>query len=228
MTVETNLIENWSSLPSEEDAMTEEHTWIWCEMIDAIDETNLSNADVLDFGCNQGGFLRLLHDLRPFRSGTGVDIARRPIEIAEALKGNRPISYRAIAELPDLDQRFDLAFSHEVIYLIRNLEAHARQIAGALKPGGSYYAVTCCHRDSPLWAMWRARIQEFSNVPVPNHSMADIAGAFRTAGFAVSVRRFLANAFVPLGEPNDYFPTDVDRLETYSRWKLMFRFEATG
>lgn len=226
--MKTNLIETWSRQSAEEDTMTEDHTWIWCEMIDAIDETNLSDADVLDFGCNQGGFLRLLHDLRPFKSGTGVDIARRAVGIAEANKGNRPISYHAISDLTNLERRFDLAFSHEVIYLIDDLNEHARQMAGALKPGGNYYAVTCCHRDSPLWAMWRARIEEFSNVPVPNHSIADIAGAFRRAGFAVSVRRFLANAFVPLSEPNDYFPTDADRLETYSRWKLMFRFEAMG
>ncbi|MEL7527562.1 MAG: class I SAM-dependent methyltransferase [Pseudomonadota bacterium] len=212
--MKTNLIETWSSLSDEEDTMTEEHTWIWCEMINAIDETNLSSSDVLDFGCNQGGFLRLLHDLRPFRSGVGVDIARRAVAIAEANKGNRPISYHSVSDLTKLERRFDLAFSHEVIYLIDDLNEHARQMAGALKPGGSYYAVTCCHRDSPLWAMWRARIGEFSNIPVPNHSIADIAGAFRKAGFAVSVRRFLANAFVPLSEPNDYFPTDLDRLET--------------
>ncbi len=226
--MKTNLIETWSSLSNEEDTMTADHTWIWCEMIDAINETNLSGADVLDFGCNQGGFLRLLHDLRPFRSGVGVDIARRPVAIAETLKGNRPISYRATTDLSNLGTTFDLAFSHEVIYLIEDLYAHARQMAAVLKPGGSYYAVTCCHRDSPLWAMWRARIEEFSNVPVPNHCIADIAGAFRKAGFVVSARRFVANAFVPLGEPSNYFPTDADRLETYSRWKLMFRFEATG
>lgn len=225
--VKTNLIETWSNRSSEEDTMTEEHTWIWCEMINAIDETNLSSSDVLDFGCNQGGFLRLLYDLRPFKSGVGVDIARRAVDIAEANKANRPIVYQAINDLNDLERRFDLAFSHEVIYLINDLNEHARQIAGALKPGGSYYAVTCCHRDSPLWAMWRPKIQAFSNVPVPNHSITDIAGAFRKAGFTVSVSRFLATAYVPVSEPSDYFPTDADRLETYSRWKLMFRFEAT-
>ncbi|WP_306145193.1 bifunctional 2-polyprenyl-6-hydroxyphenol methylase/3-demethylubiquinol 3-O-methyltransferase UbiG [Roseibium sp. MMSF_3412] len=226
--MKTNLIETWSNRSFEEATMTEEHTWIWCEMINAIDETNLSASDVLDFGCNQGGFLRLLHDLRPFNSGTGVDIARRAVAIAKTLKGNRPITYHAAEDLADLERKFDIAFSHEAIYLVGDLDRHARQMAGALKPGGCYYAVTCCHRDSPLWAMWRARIEEFSNVPVPNHSIADIAGAFRNAGFAVSVRRFLANAFVPFSEPNEYFPTDADRLETYSRWKLMFRFEASG
>ena len=224
--MKTNLIETWSSLSDEEDSMTEEHTWIWCEMINAIDETNLSGSDVLDFGCNQGGFLRLLHDLRPFNSGVGVDIARRAVEIAEATAGNRPITYHATNDLTDLDRQFDLAFSHEVIYLIDDLDAHARQIAGVLKPGGSYYAVTCCHRDSPLWAAWRSKIQAFSNVPVPDHGVAEIAGAFRNAGFAVSVSRFLANAFIPLSQPSDYFPTDTDRLDSFSRWKLMVRFEA--
>lgn len=222
----TSLIDTWSSRSSEEDTMTADHTWIWCEMIAAIAETNLSESTVLDFGCNQGGFLRLLYDLRHYKTAVGVDIARKAVALAEARKGNRPIVYQASADLTDLENQFDLAFSHEVIYLIEDLEEHARQMARLLKPDGCYYAVTCCHSDSPLWGVWRPKIQAFSNVPVPNHSVEDIAGAFRRTGFNVSVRRFLANAFIPLGEPNDYFPTDVDRLETYSRWKLMFRFES--
>ncbi|WP_299471793.1 class I SAM-dependent methyltransferase [uncultured Roseibium sp.] len=223
--MKANLIDTWSNISSEEDTMTADHTWIWCEMIEAMDERNLANATVLDFGCNQGGFLRLLYDLRHFKSAVGVDIARHAVDLAEAAKGNRPITYRSTTDILKLEERFDLAFSHEVIYLIDDLKEHAKQIAGVLKAGGSYYAVTCCHRDSPLWGMWRPQIQAFSNVPVPNHSVADIAGAFRKSGFNVSVRRFLANAFIPLAEPSDYFPTDVDRLEVYSRWKLMFRFE---
>ncbi len=31
---------------------------------------------------------------------------------------------------------FDLAFSHEVIYLIEDFEDHARQVASVLKQGG--------------------------------------------------------------------------------------------
>ena len=220
----SELIETWATRPEEEDSMTDDHDWIWREMIRAVDTAEVSGARVLDVGCNQGGFLRLLHDLKPFAEGIGVDLARQAVAIAESRKGDRPISYRTAARLDEAGTDFDVAFSHEVIYLIGDLADHAAQIAAVLKPGGSYYAVTCCHSDNPLWAKWRPWIQEFSNVPVPDHSVADIVGAFREAGFDVSVSRFLADAFIPTIEPSEYFPTDLDRIDVYTRWKLMFRF----
>ena len=118
---------------------------------------------------------------------------------------------------------FDLAFSHEVIYLIDDLEDHARQVMSVLKAGVHYDAVTCCHADNPLWATWRAKLSEMSNIPVPNHSVADIATAFRAAGFDVSISRFLAKAFIPTEAPSDYFPTELSRLDVYTQWKLCFR-----
>lgn len=219
----TQLINTWTREPLEESGMTAEHTWIWREMISAIDEQDLSKQKVLDFGCNQGGFLRLLYDQRPFASGIGVDLAQKAVDIAEARKDGRPIDYRATSDLTELGETFDLAFSHEVIYLIEDLARHAEQIASVLKPGSNYYAVTCCHKDSPLWASWRPRIQAFSNINVPDHGVADIAGAFRAHGFDVAVSRFLASALVPLEGANDYFQSDVERLDCYANWKLMFR-----
>ncbi|MEM8978626.1 MAG: class I SAM-dependent methyltransferase [Pseudomonadota bacterium] len=217
------LIDTWSMDLGEEDGMTDEHAWIWREMIKIIPQQDLSSARVLDIGCNQGGFLRLLHDTRPFASGVGVDLARDRVALANAAKGDRPIAYLASNHLRDAGDGFDLAFSHEVIYLIGDLEDHARQVAAVLKPGGHYDAVTCCHADSPLWAIWRPKIAAFSQIPVPNHAVADIVRAFRKAGLKVSVSRFLANAFIPIEPPTEYFPTDVDRLDTYTQWKLCFR-----
>lgn len=219
-----DLIETWASRPEEEDAMSEEHAWIWREMIRAADTEALVGSKVLDIGCNQGGFLRLLYDTQPFSNGVGLDLARQAVTIAEGRKGNRPIRYLAATHLSDAGDSFDVAFSHEVIYLINDLADHAAQIAGVLKPGGTYYAVTCCHRDSPLWADWRPMIQEFSRIPVPDHSVADITKAFEQAGFGIAVNRFLASSFIPLLGPSHYFPSDLDRIDVYTRWKLMFRF----
>lgn len=221
------LIASWSKDPSEEDSMTDEHAWIWREMIKCIPQKDISLAQVLDIGCNQGGFLRTLYDTIPFASGVGVDLAQDRVELANAAKGDRPLNYLATNALADAGEGFDLAFSHEVIYLIEDLEDHARQVASVLKPGGHYDAVTCCHADSPLWATWRPKIAEFSNIPVPNHSVADIAGAFRSAGFKVSISRFLASAFIPTQAPTEYFPSDVERLDTYCQWKLCFRCKKT-
>lgn len=219
----TELISTWSRDASEEDSMTDEHAWIWREMIACIPQPDISAAKVLDVGCNQGGFLRMLYDTRPFASGIGIDLAQDRIALANAAKGDRPLSYIATNTLKDAGEGFDLAFSHEVIYLIEDLKDHANQIASALKPGGHYDAVTCCHSDNPLWASWRPRISEFSNIPVPNHAVADIADAFRSAGLEVSISRFLAAAFIPSEQPNAFLPSDTDRLRTYCDWKLCFR-----
>lgn len=219
----TALLNTWSSDPSQEDSMTDDHAWIWAEMIKGVPAGDLSAARVLDIGCNQGGFLRLLYDTRPFASGIGVDLAQDRVALANAAKGDRPIEYLATRTLSDTGQGFDLAFSHEVIYLIDDLADHARQVASVLVSGGVYDAVTCCHADNPLWATWRPKIAEFSNIAVPNHSVNDIATAFRSTGLHVSISRFLANAFIPMEEPSDFLPSDLDRLDTYCQWKLCFR-----
>ncbi|MEM7724718.1 MAG: class I SAM-dependent methyltransferase [Pseudomonadota bacterium] len=219
----TDLIDTWSTDPREEDSMTDEHAWIWREMIRTIPNRDLGSARVLDIGCNQGGFLRMLYDTQPFASGMGTDLAQDRVALANAAKGDRPLDYLATADLAKTGGGFDIAFSHEVVYLIDDLDNHGRAVASVLKTGGHYDAVTCCHADNPLWSRWRPMIASFSKLPVPNHSVADIATAFRSAGFEVSISRFMANAFVPTAAPSDYFPSDVERVETYAQWKLCFR-----
>jgi 2-polyprenyl-3-methyl-5-hydroxy-6-metoxy-1,4-benzoquinol methylase len=62
--------------------MEDRHNHHWQKSLDVIVETDLSDCEIPDFGCNEGGFLRFLHSQRPFKSGLGVDLARKSIEIA--------------------------------------------------------------------------------------------------------------------------------------------------
>ncbi|MEM6972205.1 MAG: class I SAM-dependent methyltransferase [Pseudomonadota bacterium] len=223
------LIQTWANRTEEEDAMTREHAWIWRAMIRAaLPPGGLSGRRVLDIGCNQGGFLRLLHDSEGYREAVGIDLAQQAVALAESLKGTRPVRYLAATRLAEAGSGFDIAFSHEVIYLIEDLVDHARQVFDVLRPGAAYHPVTVCHSDNPLWSVWHPRLQAVSNLPVPSHSLGDIAEAFRTAGFEVEASRFLADAFIPLEPANDYFPTDQDRLDLYARWKIMFRCTRPG
>ena len=80
------LIETWYVDPKAEDAMSHGHAPIWRHLIGLVPETDLGALTVLDFGCNQGGFLRMLHTMRPFRRALGVDIARQSVDRANALK----------------------------------------------------------------------------------------------------------------------------------------------
>jgi SAM-dependent methyltransferase len=198
MTTTTSpAIETWYVDQQAEDAMAEGHAPIWRHLIDLLPEKDLAERSVLDFGCNQGGFLRLLHSVRPFRRALGVDIAARSIERANELKADMPIQYSVGSYLAGWDGAFDLAFSHEVVYLVPDIDAHAADIWRSLKPGGVYYAVTGCHTDNPLWPAWRGFIAEKTNTVVQDRSISDYARAFSEAGFKVSARKLRFDGFIP-------------------------------
>ena len=128
-----NLIKTWANSLEREEDMNEDHLWIWKEIINSIPQQNLEHTKVLDIGCNQGGFLRTLYDAKPFHQGVGVDIATHSVSIAQQRKENRPIEYIATPKITDAGTGFDFAFSHEVIYLIEDLEDHIKQVSSVLK-----------------------------------------------------------------------------------------------
>ncbi|MFT2603543.1 SAM-dependent methyltransferase, partial [Escherichia coli] len=74
MSSDAGTIATWYVDPDAENAMADGHAPIWRHLIGLVPEQDLSTRTVLDFGCNQGGFLRHLHALRPFRKALGIDI----------------------------------------------------------------------------------------------------------------------------------------------------------
>lgn len=219
-----STIATWNRNPADEEAMGAAHAPIWRRMADVSVPHDMSTSTVLDYGCNQGGFLRLLYDNRPFRSAVGIDIARESVARAELLKGQRPIEYKVADTAASLGRVFDYAFSHEVIYLLPDLAAHARDIRAALQPGGSYVAAMGCHTDSSIWPRWRKLIAESSSIPLYDHSLEDVSRAFADAGFTVSVRPLALDAFMQVTIGSAYFPKVVDQLRYYTTDKVLFRF----
>ena len=220
----SGTISTWNRNPADEEAMGAAHTPIWRHMIDVSVSDDLRDATVLDYGCNQGGFLRMLYDRHPFRAGVGLDIARESVARAELLKRQRPIEYRAGSIAADLGHSFDFAFSHEVLYLLPDLSVHAADMKEALRPGGAYVAAVGCHTDSAVWPKGRKLIAETSSIPVYDHSLDRVAKAFSDAGFTVSVRPLALDAFMPVTVGSEYFPKIVDQLRYYSQDKVLFRF----
>jgi len=224
MTSTTDLrYATWHTDSKREAAMEDGHRPLWCHFIDSIPESDLSTRQVLDFGCNRGGFLRLLHARKPFRGALGVDIARDSIAAARTLVGLAPIEYEVASDLSAWPDRFDVAFSYEVIYLLPDIAAHAASMHAALRRGGVYYAVTGCHTDSPLWPNFRRVIGETTNAPVQDRSPEDYAAAFAGAGFDVSVRRFRYDGFVSAAKDSRYYPKLTDAIDYAAEHKLMFR-----
>jgi SAM-dependent methyltransferase len=215
--------DTWHNDPALEPAMEESHRPMWRHFIETILEADLSTRDVLDFGCNRGGFLRLLYALKPFHRGLGVDIARESINAARGLASLTPVEFVVATDLTPWQGGFDLAFSYEVIYLLPDITAHAKSIHAALRPGGVYYAVTGGHTGNPLWSRWRELLGRTTNAPVQDRAPEEYAEGFAAAGFDVSLRRFGYNGFVSATKDRRYYPRLTDALDYPSEHKLLFR-----
>jgi SAM-dependent methyltransferase len=196
----------------EDEAMQDAHGFVWKAMLDTID-VDLAGKRVLDAGCNRGGFLCLLSDACGIAEGRGYDPASGAIDDARRLAGRRPLRFEVADSVPPGWGSFDVAFSHEVLYLIHDLSTHADAILEALTPGGSYYAVIGVHTGSPLMADWhRAHLDELQLPKL--YSIDEVAGVFEAAGFEVAGAR-LKIGFVPASGHTSADRTDrTDRTES--------------
>jgi SAM-dependent methyltransferase len=191
-------------------------------MLDTID-IDLAGKRVLDAGCNRGGFLRLLADRCGIAEGFGYDPASGAIEDARRLAGRRPLEFEAADTVPTGWDGFDAAFSHEVLYLLHDLSAHARAIFAALAPGGVYYAVMGVHSASPLMADWHRANADELHLP-KLYDIDEVIAAFTAAGFDAAAAR-LAVRFVPTaGHGHHDRGRLLDWLDYYHDQKLLLRF----
>jgi SAM-dependent methyltransferase len=211
----------WRSAVDDE-AMQDEHGFIWRAMLDTID-VDLAGRRVLDAGCNRGGFLRLLADRHDIADGFGYDPAAGAIEDARRLAGDRPLHFEASSSVPDTWSGLDVAFSHEILYLLPDLSAHAVAIHRSLGPGGVYFAVLGVHTASPLMVEWHAANREELQLP-PLYDVDEVIATFRRAGFDAAISR-LAIRFVPsTGRGHYHESRPLDWLAYYHDQKLMLRF----
>ena len=207
----------------EDEAMQDAHGFVWKAMVDTVD-VDLAGTRVLDAGCNRGGFLRLLADACGIAEGRGYDPASGAIDDARRLAGARPLQFEVADSVPAGWRSFDVAFSHEVLYLIDDLPAHVVGIFAALAPGGSYYAVMGVHTGSPFMAEWHRVHAEELRLP-KLYSIDEVAGVFGAAGFDVAAAR-LKIGFVPATGHGDDRAGDPELLrwvEYYNDHKLLLR-----
>lgn len=204
--------------------MADNHHFLWLQMIRLLEEKDIRSMTVLDFGCNQGGFLRLLYDQKPFKFGYGVDIAQDSVTAANILKEDRPLSYEVCLDLSQLGKQVELAFSHEVLYLLADLRHHAEQINAVLKPGGIYYAALGCHTGNPFYARWKPKIAKFNKITMPqDHSLNDVADSFAALGYEISVRPFSVDSFIRWDR--EWFQSIEEQISYYSNFKMLFRLQ---
>ena len=221
------LYDVWWKKPDEtEQSMEDRHAPHWAKVLDAIVEEDLSGSAILDIGCNQGGFLRYLYGHRPFERGVGIDLATRSIQVANERKGSLPVAYFATGEPETLGEKFDLAISISVIYLIRDLKDHANKVRAALKPGGVYYTTFADYNGNPSLPRIKRQIDENGATPLQLHTLDDIANAFFDAGFGVSARRLLPAGYVPLLKPDPWYDAVSHRMLYEYEQGYIFRMTA--
>jgi SAM-dependent methyltransferase len=198
----------------------------WTAMIKEIIPPHSGAERVLDFGCGDGQFLRLLHNMRPFASGLGVDIDAAGLKTAEAnVRVGEPIKYGSPKLLDGTSEEFDLAFSQEVFWMIDDLPTLAKTVFRVLKEKGEFYATMGCHIENPIWPHRRQLLKE-QGFDVFDYSLDEVVSVFYDAGFEVGVKRL----------PVDYFnivhpkytqerAQSVSRLvETTYEHKMLFYF----
>lgn len=207
----------------DEALMEDSHLPMWECLIDSFVEESYAGASVLDFGCNRGGFLRLLYYRKIFKQGSGVDIAVNSLEEARKNRGELPIDYFHPEVIKKKELSFDYAFSYEVLYLLENLKGHFHDIFSWLKPGGIYYACTGCHTSNPLWERWRREIQASTELRVQDYSPDDFAAAAGEAGFGINIRALDSRRFMPF-KAGGFYPSVTDQIRYFSTDTLVFRF----
>ncbi|MFT4303962.1 MAG: class I SAM-dependent methyltransferase [Candidatus Woesearchaeota archaeon] len=220
-----NLKTTWASTQNEEDGMNNDHYPLWIEMIEKMTEKDLTNLTVFDFGCNQGQFLRVLYSKKPFLNGFGVDIAKNSIEIANQNKKELPVEYHATDDISFLDNSIDIAFSHEVIYLLEDLDRHVKDIYSVLKAKGVYYVALGCHTDNPTWPAIRKYVREKIKSNFCDYSLDYISDIFRKNGFIISAQKFKLNGFIKISDNSSCFHSVMQFLNYYDDYKILFKFE---
>ncbi len=209
---------------ADDEAMQDEHGFIWRAMLATVD-VELAGKRVLDAGCNRGGFLRLLVDQVGIAEGFGYDPAAGAIDDARRLSGGRPLTFETAATVPEGWTRFDVAFSHEVLYLLEDLPGHAAAIYSALGDGSPYFAVMGVHAGSALMARWHA--ENAADLGLPRlYDLDEVLETFESVGFDVAVARLKLD-FVPVsgrGGGHTHHQGLTEWLDYYSRDKVLLRF----
>ncbi|GKU78824.1 bifunctional 2-polyprenyl-6-hydroxyphenol methylase/3-demethylubiquinol 3-O-methyltransferase UbiG [Paenibacillus sp. L3-i20] len=224
---EESLYDVWWEYKGEgEQGMEDDHLPHWRRVLRFIPVEDLSESNVLDFGCNQGGFLRLLYEERPFKQGIGTDLARQSIEVANSRKGHLPIQYLATSMPEQYEHYFDYAFSLAVIYLLPDLDDHAIKIKGVLKPGGVYYATFVDYSGNPSLPNIRDRINSNAALPMQEHTIDSVANAFLKEGFKIGIRRMTPADFVDVSSGKKWFNTIEDHLQYVYEQAYLLRIVA--
>jgi len=184
----TEVYDNWWLAGDNGDQeMENDHQDAWKNVISLLDIKDIDHKKVLDFGCNQGGFLRVLHDSVPFKKGYGIDLAKKAIEVATSRVGDYPISYVNTGDAASIGETVDTVISTSVLYLISDLDEHFKMISDVLNAEGVYYASFADQTKNPSFEYMKQVIDEFGATKMQGKTLDEVVDSLVKQGFSVEL-----------------------------------------
>ncbi|MGN8983170.1 class I SAM-dependent methyltransferase [Enterococcus villorum] len=177
----------WLKGENGDQEMEENHYLAWQNVIHLMDKKDIEKKKILDFGCNQGGFLRQLYDHIPYKNAYGIDLAKEAIEIAKQRAKMYPITYAVGSNPAVFDCLFDTVISTSVLYLIEDLPEHFRLIGHVLREGGVYYASFSDQTKNPSATFMKEKIDRYGATKMQIKSLNEVVDGLVAQGFSVEL-----------------------------------------
>jgi len=179
---------------------------------------------VLDFGCGDGYFLQLFDYMDNLSYGLGVELNKELIDQANLKNVNNKIEYKFYNG--KYECRFNIIFSQEVVYTIKDLKSHALEMFSILEEGGYYFVTMGSHIGNPLWSKRRKIIRHEEQYYAYDYSLDEVAEVFYEAGFRVGLKRLPLEYFMIYDKnKTNYFSNSLEELvKTTEENKMLFCF----
>lgn len=216
--------------PREDAALADRNAIFWRALLGHVEADRVVSpgCTILDWGCHQGGLLCLaVSMLRPAKV-YGIEPLLEARRFAEA--SLRQYDVESLI-LPSESTSaigagtIDLVLSHEVFYLLEDLDAAMREVGRLVAPGGSAYIVLGCHTENPVWPLWKDELEGLGH-RVFDHSPLDLLRAGADAGLTPALRPLRTGGWVHY-DPRQQgfnFPSASVLLDHQFKHKLLFRF----
>ena len=144
----------------------------------------------MQFAIRRNCILNIFNKKEKLKNGLGCELNKDLLKVAKQKNKNKSIKFKFYKKniLQKYHNYFDIAYSQEVIYTIKDLKKHAKEIFTCLKCGGYYFATIGSHIENPLWSKRRELIRKEEQYYAYDYSIDEIANIFYKAGFRVGIK----------------------------------------
>lgn len=189
------------------------------------------STSILEIGSTNSKFLHLAYLALPYKAALGVVLDVEGITGFEKWTTPEDVACRFVSEsaIDAKETMFDLAFSHEILSLLPDLEAHANVAWQLLAENGVYYAAFGWHGDNPHTSR-QAKIRNEKGLPFYPHSLDSVAEAFHKVGFEVGYKR-LPMPYFMVYDPalvSRRFGSVAEMIACLQDYKVLFSFRKGG